>query len=119
MNIFSRVKLNNGVEMPQPGLGVFGASDGDKVNQIPVLQKLAEKYNKTPLQIVLRQNTQKGVVTIPKSVTKERIISNADIFDFELSDEDVHKIDMPDTGTRLSLDPDLVEKEQAPFMIHF
>ena len=82
-----------------------------EVNNIPVLQKLAEKYKKTPVQIVLRWDIQKGVVTIPKSVHKERIISNADIFDFELSDEDVHTIDMLDTGTRLSLDPNVVEKE--------
>src|SRR5690554_3375450 len=64
-----------------------------KVNDIPVLQALAVKYGKTPVQIVLRWDIQKGVVTIPKSVTPERIISNADIFDFELSSEDIAKID--------------------------
>lgn len=77
-----------------------------KVNDIPVLQALAVKYGKTPVQIVLRWDIQKGVVTIPKSVTPERIISNADIFDFELSSEDVAKIDGLDKNNRLGGHPD-------------
>ena len=56
--------------------------------------------------MVLRWNLQKGVVTIPKSVKKERIVSNADIFDFELSAEDVAKIDSLDRGYRVGPDPD-------------
>ncbi|MDX9909199.1 MAG: aldo/keto reductase, partial [Mariniphaga sp.] len=75
-------------------------------NDIPVLQALAVKYGKTPVQIVLRWDIQKGVVTIPKSVTPERIISNADIFDFELSSEDIAKIDGLDKNNRLGGHPD-------------
>ena len=77
-----------------------------KVNDIPVLQALAVKYGKTPVQIVLRWDIQKGVVTIPKSVTPERIISNADIFDFELSSEDIANIDGLDKYNRLGGHPD-------------
>ncbi|MDX9909173.1 MAG: aldo/keto reductase [Mariniphaga sp.] len=77
-----------------------------KVNDIPVLQALAVKYGKTPVQIVLRWDIQKGVVTIPKSVTPERIVSNADIFDFELSSEDIAKIDGLDKNNRLGGHPD-------------
>jgi diketogulonate reductase-like aldo/keto reductase len=77
-----------------------------KVLNIPVLQELAAKYGKTPVQIVLRWDIQKGVVTIPKSVKPERIISNADIFDFELSDEDMAKIDSLDKNRRLGFHPD-------------
>jgi diketogulonate reductase-like aldo/keto reductase len=77
-----------------------------KVLNIPVLQALAAKYRKTPVQIVLRWDIQKGVVTIPKSVKPERIISNADIFDFELSDEDMAKIDSLDKNRRLGFHPD-------------
>jgi methylglyoxal/glyoxal reductase len=77
-----------------------------KVLNIPVLQALAAKYGKTPVQIVLRWDIQKGVVTIPKSVKPERIISNADIFDFELSDEDMAKIDRLDKNRRLGFHPD-------------
>lgn len=77
-----------------------------KVLNIPVLQALAAKYGKTPVQIVLRWDIQKGVVTIPKSVKPERIISNAGIFDFELSDEDMAKIDSLDKNRRLGFHPD-------------
>ena len=55
----------------------------------PEIMKLAEKYKKTPAQIILRWHLQRGIVSLPKSVHKERIISNRDIFDFELSEEDM------------------------------
>lgn len=77
-----------------------------KIFEIPELVALADKYRKTVVQIVLRWNLQKGVVTIPKSVKKERIISNADIFDFELSTEDMTGIDALDRGERVGPDPD-------------
>jgi diketogulonate reductase-like aldo/keto reductase len=76
-----------------------------RVNEIPLLQELAEKYGKSPVQVVLRWDIQKGVVTIPKSITPERIISNADIFDFELSAEDVDRIDGLDRNARIGEDP--------------
>jgi methylglyoxal/glyoxal reductase len=77
-----------------------------KVLDIPVLQALAAKYQKTPVQVVLRWDIQKGVVTIPKSVHPERIISNAGIFDFELSAEDMAKIDRLDKIKRIGFHPD-------------
>ncbi len=76
-----------------------------RVNEIEFLQELSDKYQKSPVQIVLRWDIQKGVVTIPKSVTPERIISNADIFDFELSADDVTRIDKLDKNARLGEDP--------------
>lgn len=79
-----------------------------RVNDIPVMQALATKYGKNPVQIVLRWDIQKGVVTIPKSVTPERIISNADIFDFELSPEDIAKIDKLDKNARIGGHPDFI-----------
>jgi len=79
-----------------------------RVNEIPVMQELAAKYGKTPVQVVLRWDIQKGVVTIPKSVTPERIISNADIFDFELSSEDMAKIDKLDKNARIGGHPDFI-----------
>jgi diketogulonate reductase-like aldo/keto reductase len=77
-----------------------------KVNDIPLFQELSQKYQKSPVQMVLRWNIQKDVVTIPKSVTPERIIHNADIFDFELSQEDLLKIDSLDQHARMGPDPD-------------
>ncbi|MEX0314826.1 MAG: aldo/keto reductase [Allomuricauda sp.] len=72
---------------------------------IPELKSLANKYQKTVAQIVLRWDLQKGVITIPKSSNKERIISNADIFDFELTEEDIQLMNSLDKGKRFGPDP--------------
>lgn len=77
-----------------------------RVNDIPLMKALAEKYKKTPAQITLRWELQKGVVVIPKSVTPERISSNAGIFDFILSEQDMAKIDTLDMAKRIGPDPD-------------
>jgi diketogulonate reductase-like aldo/keto reductase len=77
-----------------------------RIVDVEWLKKLARKYNRDLVQIVLRWNLQKGVVTIPKSVTPERILSNSQIFDFELSAEDMKRIDNLDKGQRLGADPD-------------
>lgn len=76
-----------------------------RVVDVPLLQELAVKYGKTPAQVTLRWELQKGVVVIPKSVKEERIRSNAELFDFEISDEDVAKIDALDRGKRIGPDP--------------
>jgi diketogulonate reductase-like aldo/keto reductase len=72
----------------------------------PVLVRIAEKYGKTPAQVVLRWNVQRGVIVIPKSVRKERIESNADIFDFELTAEEMAEIAAMDENFRYGKDPD-------------
>lgn len=64
----------------------------------PVLSQIAQKYDKTPAQVVLRWNIDRGVVVIPKSVHEERIIQNMDIWDFQLSDDDMEIIAQLDTG---------------------
>lgn len=73
---------------------------------LDIMKDMAAKYNKTIAQIVLRWDLQKGVVTIPKSSKKERIISNSELFDFELSEEDVKLLDSLDRGKRFGPDPD-------------
>lgn len=77
-----------------------------RVNDIPVLQALSAAYGKTPVQITLRWEIQKNIVTIPKSVKADRIKSNAEIFDFELTDDDMLKIDRLDKHQRVGPDPD-------------
>jgi methylglyoxal/glyoxal reductase len=77
-----------------------------KVNEIPVLINIGKKYNKTPVQVVLRWDMQKGVITIPKSVRQERIQSNAEIFDFELTAGEISGIDALDRHSRIGADPD-------------
>jgi diketogulonate reductase-like aldo/keto reductase len=77
-----------------------------RVKDVPALVEIGKKYGKSPVQVTLRWDLQKGSVTIPKSVHKDRIQSNADIFDFELSQADVQAIDALDKGERLGPDPD-------------
>ncbi|MDR7235928.1 aldo/keto reductase [Neobacillus drentensis] len=80
--------------------------------QNEVLVSIAEKHNKSVAQVVLRWLTQRGVVAIPKSVRKERIIENFNIFDFELSQEDMEKIAALDTKESLFFshrDPEMVK----------
>jgi diketogulonate reductase-like aldo/keto reductase len=69
-----------------------------------LLLSIAGRYKKTVAQVILRWLTQRGVVVIPKSVRKERIVENFDIFDFELSDEDMNAIVALDTKQSLFFD---------------
>ncbi|MGO4290341.1 aldo/keto reductase [Chitinophaga sp. RAB17] len=77
-----------------------------KAFDVPLLKELAAKYKVSVAQLVLRWDLQKGVVTIPKSIRNERIISNAAIFNFNISEEDVQKIAALDCGERVGPDPD-------------
>lgn len=72
------------------------------------IQGLAEKYGKSPAQVVLRWHIQLGNVVIPKSVTPSRIKENIEIFDFELADDDVEALEPLETGQRIGPDPDVL-----------
>jgi methylglyoxal/glyoxal reductase len=75
----------------------------------PLLKDLAAKYNKTTAQIILRWDHQNGVVTIPKSTKDHRIVENAAIFDFELSNEDMDRISGLNENHRVGPDPDNID----------
>lgn len=77
--------------------GPFAEGNHDFFRQ-PVLTKIGEKYGKSAAQVALRWNIQRGVVVIPKSVHKERIEQNFDVWDFRLSDEDMKEIAGLDIG---------------------
>ncbi len=64
----------------------------------PLLSSIGEKYPKSAAQVALRWNIQRGVVVIPKTIHKERMIQNLDIWDFNLSDEDMESISALDIG---------------------
>ena len=82
---------------------------GAKVMTNPTMLQLADKYGKTPAQISLRWVLQQGILPLPKSVHEDRMIQNQDIFDFELSDEDMRKISLlPNLGGQCA-DPDTVD----------
>lgn len=75
------------------------------ITAVKVINDIAKKYNKTAAQVVLRWNLQHGVVTIPKSVNPDRIRENNQLFDFELSGEDIAALDALDKGKRFGPDP--------------
>ena len=72
----------------------------------PIITPLAETYGKTPAQVILRWHVQSNFIVIPKSVTPERIRENIDLFDFELSADDMAAIRSMDQDKRISADPD-------------
>lgn len=76
------------------------------------LKEVGEQYNKSVAQVALRYLIQRNVVVIPKTVTKERMIQNFDVFDFELTNEDMNKISQLDQEQSLFFshyDPETVE----------
>lgn len=79
-----------------------------KVMDVPELVAIGEKYGKTAVQVTLRWMLQTGVITIPKSVHKGRIEENADLYDFELSADEISVIDGLDQGNdgRIGIHPD-------------
>ncbi len=71
----------------------------------PTLTTIAERHGKSPAQVLIRWDLEHEVVTIPKSVTRERIVSNADVFDFSLSADEIASIDALDRDERFGPHP--------------
>ncbi|GEL77732.1 aldo/keto reductase [Tenuibacillus multivorans] len=72
----------------------------------PTITEIADRYGKTPAQVILRWDVQNHVITIPKSVTPERIKQNADIFDFELTQDEMNQINAMNQNDRTGMNPD-------------
>ena len=88
-----------------------GQGTGDIVKS-ELLATIGAKYNKTAAQVALRWITQRGIVAIPKSSHKERMVQNIDTFDFTLTDDDmaqIAKMNQHDAGTRNFNDPQFVK----------
>ena len=77
----------------------------------PVIVGIGEQYGKSPAQVMLRWHLQEGRSAIPKSVRPERIAENFDVFDFELTSEELAAIDALDTGVRGGPEPEGVTLE--------
>jgi 2,5-diketo-D-gluconate reductase A len=88
--------LDNNVQIESWGPFAEGKNDMFK-NEL--LKTIGDKYNKSIAQVILRWLIQRGVVAIPKSVRKERMAENFNIFDFELTAEDMEKIKTLDSNT--------------------
>ena len=89
----------------------FGEGRNDMFNN-PVLKKIADKYQKSVAQVILRWLTQRGVVALAKSVNQNRMQENFTIFDFKLSDDDMNTIKELDTKNSLFFnhqDPNTVD----------
>lgn len=89
--------------------GPLGQGKSDLLSN-PILIEIGENYHKTPAQVVLRWHLERGEVIIPKSVHRKRIKENSELFDFSLTQEDMNKIALLNTGTRYGGDPDNQER---------
>ncbi|MNK90535.1 Glyoxal reductase [compost metagenome] len=83
--------------------GPFAEGKND-IFQNEILTAIAQKYSKSTAQVILRWLTQRGVIAIPKSVRKERMAENFNIFDFKLSNDDMTAIQTLDTNASLFFD---------------
>jgi diketogulonate reductase-like aldo/keto reductase len=79
-------------------------TQGRKLNHPTILQ-IAKKHQKTPAQVLIRWGLQHNLVTIPKSVREERIKENSQVFDYNLTNEDMRTLDSLDENFRNSWDP--------------
>ncbi|KAG5497673.1 hypothetical protein JKF63_03939 [Porcisia hertigi] len=102
----SQVELRNFCEAKQIIVEAWSPLGQGHLLDHPTLVALGEKYKKTAAQVILRWDVQHNLITIPKSVRKERIEENRKIFDFELSAEDMAKIDALNTNSRYGPNPD-------------
>ncbi|OWF55634.1 Aldo-keto reductase family 1 member C1-like [Mizuhopecten yessoensis] len=104
-----------------PGRLAFKSVDIDNESDVPVLlkdpaiAKLATKYSKTPTQILLRNLLQRNIIVIPKSVTPSRIQENGNVFDFQLTSEDMDTIAGIDKGLRLFKAEIMAHLDDYPF----
>ncbi len=85
-------------------LTAWGPMFHGHLSEEPLMAEIGEKYGKSAAQATLRWALQKDIVIIPKSVKRERIIQNADIFDFTISDDDMRSIDALDGKGSYSFD---------------
>uniref|UniRef100_A0A8C4ZZD4 Aldo-keto reductase family 1, member A1a (aldehyde reductase) n=1 Tax=Gadus morhua TaxID=8049 RepID=A0A8C4ZZD4_GADMO len=88
----------NQVDTPHIRAGLI--ADEPRLLDDPKLGAIAEKYQKTAAQVVLRWQVQRGVVCVPKSVTPSRILQNLQVCDFSLSEEDMRQVEALDRGER-------------------
>jgi diketogulonate reductase-like aldo/keto reductase len=79
--------------------------NGKEALEDEVIQEIAAQHGKTPAQIILRWHLQTGVIVIPKSVTPSRIKENLDVFDFELTKENIEEISTLDRNIRVNRHP--------------
>jgi 2,5-diketo-D-gluconate reductase A len=95
---------------PIGGITFYRDGSHGSTLQDPTIGQIATAHGKTPAQVMLRWHVQEGRQVIPKSVTPSRIAENFDIFDFELTDEQLAAIDALDTGVRGGPEPEQITR---------
>lgn len=78
----------------------------DRLMRLPLLKKIGEKYSKSVIQVILRWHIQNDVIPVVRSLNQKHQIENLDIFDFQLTDEEMRAIDGVNINSRLRYDPD-------------
>ncbi|QSE90609.1 aldo/keto reductase [Rhodococcus pseudokoreensis] len=94
---------------PLGGTSNSGWGDDSKPNILltdPIITRIGDRHSKSPAQVLIRWHLQSGLIVIPKSVHESRIRENIDVFDFELSEQDLSEIETMDDGARVGAHPD-------------
>ncbi|KAK3596217.1 hypothetical protein CHS0354_020527 [Potamilus streckersoni] len=115
------IKLTSYATLGSPGRPGFLMAEGDHANALedPVTCQIAKKHKKTPAQVLLRNMIQRGIFVIPKSVTPARIVENSQIFDFQLTNEDMKAMASLDEKKRLFSLKMLEEHPEFPYGIPY
>ncbi|KAL3831496.1 hypothetical protein ACJMK2_023237 [Sinanodonta woodiana] len=97
------LKLTSYATLGSPGRPAFLSGEGNYANALedPVICQIAKNHKKTPAQVLLRNMVQRGIFVIPKSVTPARILENSQIFDFQLTDEEMKEVASLDRHQRM------------------
>jgi diketogulonate reductase-like aldo/keto reductase len=96
-----------------------GSCGGIDLLNDPMVQIIARKHNKSPAQILIRFHIQRNVIVIPKSVNPKRIQENIQVFDFELTEEDMDDLLILDRNLRLATFPTTEHHKDYPFHIEY
>jgi len=104
--LLSQVELRQFCKEHQIAVEAWSPLGRGKLLDHPTIVEIGKKYGKTPAQIILRWHLQNDIIVIPKSVNEVRIRENANVFNFELSLEDMEKINAMNENKRFGKDPD-------------
>jgi diketogulonate reductase-like aldo/keto reductase len=104
--------IRDGLREPIGGITFYRESGHTSSTlEDPAIVKIAESHTKSPAQVMLRWHLQEGRSVIPKSTKPDRIAENFDVFDFELTTDEVAAIDGLDTSKRGGPEPDIITLE--------
>ncbi|KAL3831540.1 hypothetical protein ACJMK2_023281 [Sinanodonta woodiana] len=115
------IKLTSYATLGSPGRPAIFSSESDNANALedPVICQIAKKHKKTPAQVLLRNMVQRGIFVIPKSVTPARILENSQIFDFQLTNEEMKAMASLDRKQRLFTSKMMEEHPEFPYGIPY